>query len=387
MKTQSPRLATLICSLTLTAAAHSEAGDSQGNVSTSYPIQEPSLFTVCELFDFATLYSEKENPIIQEFSLFGRLQADAAFFDADQGKFEQLLWHRFRTGAKARLFEDFILQTEVEYDLNGRDPLYKRITRANLGWSPTGDWTLSAGKLSAGFTLDGATSSTKLIRMERSLLSTNLWFPEEYHTGIDLNGEMNGWIYRVGGYSSAGGNEFSDFGAGYFGLVSLGRDFADAIGIDKALVRLDYVNNDPDENNDGTRSLAQTMSLNGKFEQGKLGIWADVAAGEGYLEQGDLFAVAIMPFYNFTDKWQAVASYNYVTSDRANGVRLDRYESRIEKGRADEVHEFYAGLNYYLCGHKLKWQTGVEYTTASDSANDGGDYDGWGVSTGIRISW
>ena len=54
---------------------------------------------------------------------------------------------------------------------------------------------------------------------------------------------------------------------------------------------------------------------------------------------------------------------------------------------ADVAHEFYAGVNYYLCGHKLKWQTGVEYTKAKDHANDGGAYDGWGISSGIRISW
>jgi len=56
-------------------------------------------------------------------------------------------------------------------------------------------------------------------------------------------------------------------------------------------------------------------------------------------------------------------------------------------GRADEVHEFFAGLNYYIYGHKLKWQNGIEYTTASDSANDGGAYDGWGFTSGIRLSW
>jgi phosphate-selective porin OprO/OprP len=44
-------------------------------------------------------------------------------------------------------------------------------------------------------------------------------------------------------------------------------------------------------------------------------------------------------------------------------------------------------VNKYFYGHKLKWQTGVQYTTMDDNADDGGDYDGWGVTTGIRISW
>ena len=79
--------------------------------------------------------------------------------------------------------------------------------------------------------------------------------------------------------------------------------------------------------------------------------------------------------------------YTLITSDGDNGIRFARYENRITSGRCDEYNEFYAGLNWYLYGHKLKFQTGVQYTTAQDSAGDGGAYDGWGITTGIRISW
>ena len=44
-------------------------------------------------------------------------------------------------------------------------------------------------------------------------------------------------------------------------------------------------------------------------------------------------------------------------------------------------------MNYYLYGHKLKWQTGVQYATMQDKKNDGGEYNGWSVVSGIRISW
>ena len=59
----------------------------------------------------------------------------------------------------------------------------------------------------------------------------------------------------------------------------------------------------------------------------------------------------------------------------------------IESGRGDEYHEIYLGLNKYLYGHKLKWQTGIQYASMDDSANDGGQYDGWGITTGLRASW
>ena len=50
-------------------------------------------------------------------------------------------------------------------------------------------------------------------------------------------------------------------------------------------------------------------------------------------------------------------------------------------------HEIYAGLNYFLYGHKLKWPTGIQYVTMDDHADDGGEYSGWQFVTGIRIGW
>lgn len=94
-----------------------------------------------------------------------------------------------------------------------------------------------------------------------------------------------------------------------------------------------------------------------------------------------------MPYYNLSDCWQLVTSYNYVSSENVNGVRIDRYENRIEPGKVDKAHDFYFGVNCYLCEDKVKWQAGVEYTTTEDFANDGGSYDGWGLTSGIRISW
>ena len=94
-----------------------------------------------------------------------------------------------------------------------------------------------------------------------------------------------------------------------------------------------------------------------------------------------------MPSVYITDGWQAVFRYTYINSDGNNGIRFGRYENQLTSGRGDEYNEFYVGVNKYFYGHKLKWQTGVQYTTMNDSAGDGGNYNGWGVTTGIRISW
>lgn len=344
--------------------------------------------TLCDFFDRAVLYKNEDYLPFQKFAFTGRLQADAAFFEADQGDYDSLEWRRFRAGFKSQHFDHFTLHAEADLDLVDSDPLYNKLTDTYIGWSKSDALEIKIGKQGAAFTLDGATSSKSLIRMERSLLSNNLWFPEEYFTGATASGEIDNWVYTVGLFSSDGGAEFGDFEAGYFGLFSLGYDFAESLAVDKALVRVDYVNNDPTGNGVlNTRNLTDVVSLNATLEQGQWGLRSEVAAGYGFGTQSDITAVAIMPYYSINDQWQLVASYNYVTSDDPNGVRLDRYESRIESGRVDEAHEFYFGVNYYLCEHKLKWQTGVEYTTADDIANDGGAYDGWGLSSGIRISW
>ena len=94
-----------------------------------------------------------------------------------------------------------------------------------------------------------------------------------------------------------------------------------------------------------------------------------------------------MPYYGFNPRIQAVLRYTYVSSADDNGVRLPRYENKIVDGRGNEYDELYAGLNVYFYGHKLKWQTGLEYASMKDDANDGGEYEGWGLSTGLRLYW
>ena len=79
--------------------------------------------------------------------------------------------------------------------------------------------------------------------------------------------------------------------------------------------------------------------------------------------------------------------YTYIDSSDDNGISLGRYEREVVSGRGDSYNEFYAGLNVYIYGQKLKWQTGLQYTKMDDAADDGGDYSGWGLTTGMRMYW
>ena len=345
------------------------------------------------IWDRAILYENAEGTFVQDFRFSGLIQADAAFFDGDGdgGDYQRLLWRRVRLGFKSSFLDDFILHSEVDLDLNDVDPIedaYGRFTEAYVAWSPEEYFTLKVGKQSAPFTLDGATSSKGLLTLERSQVATNLWFPTEYFTGLSGNGEAGDWSYHAGIYSSSGDDEFGSFESGWFGLISFGRDLSERTGLDTSSVRLDYVYNDPDYSGDvGTRDLAHVVSLSSKFADGRFGVWTDIAFGSGLGDQGDLFGLQLMPYYDLSERWQLVSRYSFVSGAGDNSVRLNRYESRIEPRSGDEAHEFYLGLNCFLYGHKLKWQNGVEYSYAGGLDGGGDSYSGWGFTSGIRLSW
>ncbi|AQA17263.1 hypothetical protein BST95_02520 [Halioglobus japonicus] len=343
--------------------------------------------TYDRIWAYETLYAS-ESGAVRELDLSGRLQADAYHFDADGIDEDDLQWRRFRFGFTARFAGDWMAQLEGDFDLNeSSGDWYSRLTDAYIGWQPDKARDLRILKHSAGFTLDGAISSKKLLTLQRSNLTNNLWFTAEYFTGVSMKGTLdNNWDYRVGIFSSDGNDEWSKFDAGYFTLTSAGYNFSEPLGLENATVRFDYVYNqrDPQAN---TRDFGNVYSLSGKFEDGDWGLWTDLAGGSGYYGQPDVTGLSLMPFYNISDLTQLIFRYTWLDSDGDNGLRLGRYENAVVDGRGDRYSEYYAGLNLFFYGHKLKWQTGVQYAELDDNADDGGAYDGWGITTGLRISW
>ena len=93
-----------------------------------------------------------------------------------------------------------------------------------------------------------------------------------------------------------------------------------------------------------------------------------------------------MPFYDITDKTQAVFSYTYLKSSGGDGIKLTKYEKDLFSGKGNETSESFLGLNHFFYGHKLKWQNGIQYTEM-ETTSAGDKYDGWGFTSGIRISW
>jgi phosphate-selective porin OprO/OprP len=335
-----------------------------------------------------TLYDNKTSRVVQRVQLSGRFQHEFVSVDADEGELGEWNTRRFRVGPRLQLFQTFTVATEAELNPQEHDPLYVRLTDVYVQWSPNARLAVTVGKQGMPFTMDGMTSSKELVTIDRSNLTNNMWFPQEYLPGVSVSGRTAPWTYRVGMYSSGEMNrEFGKFDGSISTLGLLGYDFGERVGLKEALVTGNYVHQSPDIDNTFTRQLEHVVSLNVQLEDDRWGLRGDLSTGSGYFTQSDLWGVMVMPHFNVTGKLQAVTRYTHVSSDGANGVQLGSYENRVVRGRGDVYNEIYLGANYFVYGHKLKLQTGLQFADMADRANDGGAYSGAAWTTGLRIGW
>jgi phosphate-selective porin OprO/OprP len=344
--------------------------------------------TYDRIWRFAQWYQDDSNPVVQRVLFSGRYQHEFAALDADEGALDEWNVRRMRLGPRITLFRRVTAHAEVELNPQEHDPFYMRFTDAYVQWTRNSALAITAGKQGVPFTMDGATSSKELLTIDRSALSNNMWFPQEYMPGVSVSGRRAPWVYRAGLYSAGAANrELGNFSGGLFTLGVLGYDFAAALGMKEALLSGNYVYQHPDADNTFTRRLEHVTSVNVKMEADRWGLRADVSAASGYLGQSGLWGLMAMPFVNVSEALQIVGRYTFLDSSGVNGVTLGTYENRIVRGRGDRFNEVYAGANYYFYGHKLKVQTGLQVADMDDRAADGGAYSGVSWTTGIRVGW
>jgi len=186
---------------------------------------------------FTTIYDNRSNSVVQRVLLSGRFQHEFAAIDADQGDHDEWNTRRFRIGPRITLFQTFTVAAEAELNPQEMDPLYMRLTDVYLQWSRSGRLAVTVGKQGIPYTMDGATSSKELITIDRSNLTNNIWFPQEYLPGASVSGRIAPWTYRVGMYSAGEANkEFGKFDGGVATLAVLGYDFAKRLGVKEALL-------------------------------------------------------------------------------------------------------------------------------------------------------
>ena len=338
--------------------------------------------------DVTNWYENKSNPAVQRIVFTGRFQHDFAAVDADQGDHDESNVRRVRFGSRVTLFNDFLVHVEVEINPQEHDPFYVRMTDAYVAWQRHPKAVISVGKQSVPFTQEGATSSKELITIDRSNLANNIWFTQEYMPGVSLSGRASRWNYRAGVYSSGEETrEFGRFNGGVFTLFVVGYDLAKTLRAKGATLTGDYLYQEPDERNTFTKPFEHIGSVHFSVEQARWGFRGDISKAIGYFEQPNIAGVMAMPFYNLTDRVQAVFRFTFLDSDGNNGLRLARYEDRVVTGHGDRYRESYVGLNYYFYGHKLKLQTGLQFADMHDAANDGGAFSGTSWTSALRLGW
>ena len=336
-------------------------------------------------WDHLTFIDDGEREGIQKLALTGRAQFDAVWVEPDgMEDFDDLTWRRFRFGAEMVFLKEWTAHLEADFDLNEEfGDWYTGLTDAYVAWSPGKRLALTALKQSAGFTLDGATSSKKLLTLERNNLANNLWFAKEYFTGLHASGGFGAdGSFRAGFFASDGDPEISVDEASWFTLASVGY----AVGSAKLRVDHVYQDEDPAAN---TRDFEQVLALVVQWQDGPWGLWAETALGDGFATQGqsDVWGVDAMPFFDISPRTQVVLRWTYLRSRDDNGLRLNRYDDRVEAGLGDRYDELLVGYNVLFYDHKLKWQTGASWAQMHDAAGDGGAYQGVTLSTGLRVYW
>jgi phosphate-selective porin OprO/OprP len=364
----------------LTTGAAS-AASSQGEAG------EDKKSTFDRIWSVTSLVKDDDSEGLNELRVVGRFHLDNYIIDSDNGDASDLVVRRARLGIRGRAFKNIEAHVEGEFDLEG-GRFFSRLTDAYVAYKFSDAAKLTAGKHSVKFTLDGATSSNDLLAIDRSNVANNFWFTDEYAPGVSLGGKSGKWSYTTGVYSGGRKNRgFGDFDGGVFWLGSLGHDFGSKVGLKKALVRVDYVYNDPDPDADFTRPFKHIGTLALVAEGKKAGFSGELTSGKGSFSQSDAFGITAMPWYSVTDKLQLVGRYTFLDSEENNGLRLARYDNVVTSGRGDRYHELYGGLNYYIYGTKLKAQTGLAYARMRDRADDGGRHDGVSWTTALRVSW
>lgn len=336
-----------------------------------------------KLWSLPVLYKNEENPYLQELAITGRYQGQWHYTTANKGHDSYWENRRTRLGLEAKFLRHFTLEGEfnLAWGPDSRGRLFDNVDVVSIKFAPNDDFYVIAGKQKAKITQEYATSNNRILTFERSLL-VNQIVPEKVG-GLVIGNNFGDFLIEGGVYSGDLTEDWllPEFGGGYgFSVRAAYHPRKDSE------IRLDYFHQDGDGDNDGFESYGNIVSLNTANKWGRWGLHGDVMFASGLGETPDVYGFMLMPYFDITDKLRAVFRYHYASSEASDGLNLQsRYErAAIGDGSSSDgrdYHSFYAGLNYYIYGDKLKLMTGLEYATMGGDAH----YDGWTFFSGCRL--
>jgi hypothetical protein len=343
-----------------------------------------------------TLYKNKDNPILQSFNLSGRFQYQAAYLDGEDVNGRDFNdtydeYRRVRIETKTEFLQFFSANIKLNMVNDGRrsgndlDWGYDTFDEAVFSFDikkAFGAGTLDSLKLNYGrhkfnMTEEVHMSSKEIYTIERSAIANKLYGANNRPTGVTLDAALGKWSGTVGIFSGEDDSEFiGGWNDGQAYYLSLFHDTTD-----EWRLGLDLVVND-ESGTDDFLGYDWAAAFNAIYSKDRFGAISTIAFGEnngiGNLG-GSFYSLMVMPYYwILEDRLQAVVQYQFAGASEGQGIRANsRYMSSlhspgvdVNSGRGDELHTFYAGLNYHLCGDNLKLMGGVEYATLDTPVGD-----------------
>lgn len=362
------------------------------------------------LADIGKIHSDPGNPFLESLSLEGRIHHQAAHIDGEDNLgngFDESFddFRRVRFGGKAQFLRYFTAQTAVDFVLDNRfrggelDWGFEQFEKATITFDmkrafsvdPLDSLTLTYGVSKFAMTSEVRESSNNIITIERSAIANKVHAAAQ-PTGFTLSAGKNGWLASAALLST---EDDSDTIGGFMdGLIYFAA--VDYKASESLTYSLDGVISDASPGEDDILGYDWASSFNVVCDQSPYGILGTVVLGDNGAEAGgrggSFHGLTVMPWYWIIDgKLQTVFQYSHSGSDEPAGIRAHtRYLAgaqniaSVNSGRGDELHTFYLGLNWYLCGHNLKLMGGAEY---ADLTTPAGGVDALTYTIAVRMKF
>lgn len=332
--------------------------------------------------NFGRLYKNDDNPVMQELWLLGRYHGQ--YYNADGGNGQQDDdWEnrRFRIGSQGRFFEKMTLHAQMVSGFD-MDPFYNGFTELWSQWEFDDMFAVTVGQQKHRFTHDRNVSSRYINTLERSMLLN--MFNADYTPAITVLGTSDKFSYYTGVFSNATGPDmwesFTVYDSGYSLLASGTWNVNDRLGLDEAFFNTCYLHSDANDNATNLNRYKNGFSSALILTQGPSSLVSEALLGTGSVN-GDAWGINLQPGYFLTEKLQLATRYQLAVADEENGLQPQRrYERTVGMNNGDLYQAGYAGLNYYIAGHRVKLMHGIEYANMSGQ-------DVWTASLAIRIFW
>lgn len=355
-----------------------------------------------------TIYKNKDNPFLQSLQIGGRVQYQASYVDGEDRNGRDFNdtysdFRRVRIESKTEFLQFFTIKAGINVVADGRrsgadlDWGYQDFDEAYIafdikkafGAGALDSLNVQYGRHKFNMTEEVHMSSKEIYTIERSAIANKLYGANSRPTGLTLNGSKGAWSATLGIFSGEDDSEFiGGWGDGQAYYLSVAYQQSDSLRY-----VLDFVQNDQ-SGADDFLGYEWATAFNVIYSDGPFGVLGTAVLGENNdagARGGSFHGLVAMPWYWIVeDKLQAVFQYQYSGSSESQGIRTNSRYVRsqhspgvnVNGGRGDELHTFYTGLNYLICGDNAKIMAGIEYAALDNPA---GDVDAFTYSMAFRM--